>query len=315
MNDIEKIKIGFAIALLAGLFTLGPLVNESSFSLTLFSIGIKITTIYWIFVVLLSLSVYFYALTLIKSEKSNKIFQSVGNLTYALALFYPPFIVSIYLISILVNIITPILKLDFIINVITSVIASIVTFLSGYFVRKIQKLFKKEDDKQWTERIKAEEMTSFGKTKILYDSKLYDLVIVELWNVIELSFKRVFLQKAIPYSTKSTIQIIETIKKNKLLPSTLIEDLEKMRLLRNKAAHPTDELIISREDADKALKATEKILIIINNYKERCYFCQKEYPLEELEVEDINGDYFACKNCIKEHPDWKGEILALGMDP
>ena len=318
MSDIEKIKIGFAIALLAGLFTLGPLINGSSFSLFLFSLELKITTIYWIFVALLALSVYFYALTLIKTEKSNNIFQTVGNWTYALALFYPPFIISIYLISLLIDVIAPIFKSEGIFNILSTIasVLSIVVFLINLFsVYKTQQIFKKQDFKQWTERIKVEEITSLGKIKILYDSKLYDLVVTELWIVIERSFKRVFTQKAIPYSSKSPIQIIETIKKNKLLPSALIEELEKIKLLRNRIVHPTEELTINKEDADKAFRATEKILIIINNYKERCYFCHKEYPLEELEVEDINGDYFACKSCIKEHPDWKDEIFALGMDP
>ena len=70
MIELDKIKIGFAIALLAGLFTLGPLVNDSNFSFILFSMDIKLTIIYWIFASLLSLSVYFYALTLIRIEKS-----------------------------------------------------------------------------------------------------------------------------------------------------------------------------------------------------------------------------------------------------
>jgi hypothetical protein len=315
MNELDKLKIGFAIALLAGLFTLGPLVNESNFSFLLFTIDIKLTYIYWFFVAILSLSVYFYALTLVKIEKANNIFQSLGNWTYAIALLYPPFVITIYLISLLSNIIAPILKSSSVTFIIGIILGTMSSIIASILVNKIQVKFKKEGDKESAERIKSKEINSLEKSKILYQSEFYDLVIVELWNTVELSFKRVFLQKAIPFSPKSSIQIIDTIRKNKLLPTTLIDELEQLRIHRNKAAHPTDDLLISKQLADKALKTTEKILIAIDSYKEKCYYCNKEYPLNELEVEETNGDYFVCNNCLKEHPDWKDEIISLGMDP
>lgn len=314
MNDLDKIKIGFAIGLLAGLFTLGPLVNESAFSFSLFTIDIKLIYIYWVFVAILSLSVYFYALTLIKFEKVNNIFNLLGNWTYAIALLYPPFVITIYLISLLSIVIAPVLKSDNFNSIISTILSAISGFAVSFLANKIQKRFKKEGDIENADRIKSKEIDSLEKAKVLYKSEFYDLVIVELWNTIELSFKRVFLQKAIPFSPKSSIKIIETIRKNKLLPIALIDELDQLRILRNKAAHPTDDLRISKQLADKALMTTEKILITVDNFKEVCYYCHKAYSLKELEVEEINGDYFICSDCLKEHPDWKDEIISLGMD-
>ncbi len=314
MNELDKIKIGFAIALLAGLFTLGPLINESTFSFILFTLVIKLTYIYWGFVAILSFSVYFYALTMIKFEKVNYIFHSLGNWTYAFALLYPPIVITIYLISLLLNLIAPIISNN-ISLVLSLILGAISSTIASALANKIQKRFKKEGDKENAERIKSKEIDSLEKSKLLYKSEFYDLVIIELWNTVELSFKRVFLQKAIPFTPKSSIQIIDTIRKNKLLPPALIDELDQLRILRNKAAHPTDDLLISKQLADNALKTTEKILITIDNYKEECYYCHKEFPLKELEVEEINGDYFVCQNCLKEHPNWKDEIISLGMDP
>lgn len=315
MNELDKIKIGFAIGLLAGLFTLGPLVNESVFSFLLFTIDIKLIYIYWVFVAILSLSVYFYALTLIKFERANNFFNLLGNWTYAIALLYPPFVITIYLISLLSIAIASILKSNTFTSLITYILSTGSGFVASILANKIQKRFKKEGDRENADRIKSKEIDSLEKAKLLYKSEFYDLVIVELWNAIELSFKRVFLQKAIPFSPKSSIKIIETIRKNKLLPQSLIDELDQLRVLRNKAAHPTDDLRISKQLVDNALTTTEKILITVDNYKEVCYFCHKEYPLKELEVEELNGDYFICSDCIKKHPDWKNEIISLGMDP
>ena len=46
MNELDKIKIGFAIALLAGLFTIQPLLEESSLSFVVFTLNLELTTLY-----------------------------------------------------------------------------------------------------------------------------------------------------------------------------------------------------------------------------------------------------------------------------
>jgi len=315
MNELDKIKIGFAIALLAGLFTMQPLIEASAFSFDFFTINLKVTLLYWIFVSLLALSVYFYALALIKFEKLTSFFQGFGNWTYAISLLFPPFILTIYIISLLLKLISPIFKSDNITTSISFLLGITSSVFASFLVNKVQAKFKKEGDKQNAERMKAFEINSLKKAKTLFQSSYYDLVFIELWNTLELSFKRAFLQKAIPFPEKSAIKLIEIIKKNNLLPSNLVDELEAIRNLRNKSAHPQAGLSVSKQQAENAIRNTEKILIAIENYSEVCYYCQKEYPLSELEVEEINGDYYACKTCIKEHPDWKNEILSMGMDP
>jgi len=201
---------------------------------------------------------------------------------------------------------------------VTQFISILLNVVSGYIISiltiKTQAKFKKEGDIQNAEKIKLHEIESLEKAKTLYKSNYYDLVLIELWKTLEFSFERVFLMKAIPYSKKNAFKITETIKKNNLLPKELIDELEIIRNLRNKSAHPNSDLPVNQAQATSAINNTEKILIAIENYKEQCYFCQNEFPLTELEVEDINGDYYACKSCIKKHPNWKDEILSMGMD-
>lgn len=310
MNEIDKTKIGFAVAILASLFTFGPLLNENSTLLSFWGWEIKLRALYWCFAGLLALAVYCYALTLIRTKKVYDFFQLIGNWIYGITLLFPLFIIVIYLISLLSRI--AIAYIDFVTLI---VIVEIILIVSssvavGIFTYKIAMIFTKEDRKQNGEQIRQKEMDFLTRANSLFSIGYYDLVVVELWNAIDLSIQRFFLQLAIPYKP---FQLIETIKKNKLLDNDLVEKLSLLKKNRNNAAHGIKS--IDKETAEQAILLTEKLFVILEQHKEECYYCHKKFSLNELEVEDLNGDYFVCKACAKEHPNWKDEILDLGMDP
>lgn len=308
MNEFSKTKIGYSLALLAALFALSPLVNSSTFSFALFSYGISIHLIYWIFVGLLALTVYLYALSLIKEDKLYSSFHTIGNYTYAISLLFPPLVLTIFCISVFTTLL-PSKTLEIVLQI---VLSAIVGVFSNLLVNKIIVRLRKNEAKQDEARAKLAEYITLETAKKLIDTDMYDLAVIELWKTINLAFKRVLKSKAIPYDEKRPMEIINAIHKNKLLPFEMINKLHQLRDLRNKAAHTN--INISKDEVQEYIKFVEKILAVIDNYTEECYYCKNSFPLDKMEVEEINGDYYACKDCAKEHPNWKDEILSMGMD-
>lgn len=309
MNEFSKTKIGYSLALLAALFALSPLINSSTFSFALFSYDISIHLIYWIFVGLLALTVYLYAISLIKEE--NKLygkFHTIGNYIYAFSLLFPPAIFLLFGISL----ITSLLPSNISENIL-EIIFMIITLIGiGLGTKSVALKMNDSDAKRKEEQSKWAEYVTLETAKKLIDTDMYDLAVIELWKTINLAFKRVLKSKAIPYDEKRPMEIIHAIHKNKLLPSEIINRLHELRDLRNKAAH-TD-INISKDEVQEYIKFVEKILAVIDNYTEECYYCKNSFPLDKMEVEEINGDYYACEDCAKEHPNWKDEILSMGMD-
>lgn len=313
MTEISKIKIGFALALLAALFTLSPMANETELFFTMFSMEIKIRILYWIFVLLLAFSVYFYALALINEEKVHDISQKLGNYIYVMALLFPLLVLSIYIISTISTFLIGLSNSKLTGQILQLVLYTILGAYASILVQKIATKFRRVEDKQISERSKKVEIQLLEKAKKLSQTEMYDLSVIELWKALEMSFERTFSLMALPYDRKNLSKMIDLIKQYKLLPSTLLSELHSIRNIRNKAAHTSD--IVSKVEIQNAIKITEKILATIDGYKEKCYYCNNRFPLTELDVEDINGDYYVCKDCAMEHPNWKNEIFVLGMDP
>lgn len=312
MTEFSKTKIAYALALLAALFALSPLVNSSVFSFSFFSVEIKIQLLYWIFVGLLAVTVYMYALSLIKEENVHNTFHKTGNYIYAISLLFPPAVLAIYIISVITIFIinkSDSKEFGYVLQVVLSVGVGAIT---SVLTNKITTRFKTNEDKRKDSIEKLSEIMALERAKKMLDTEMYDLTTIELWKVIEMTFKRVFKARAIPYDDKKTYEIIGIIEKYKLLPKELIQELQYLRAMRNKSAHT--QVNVTKAEISKSILSVEKILAIVDNYTEECYYCRKNYPLDKMDVEEINGDYYVCEDCAKEHPNWKDEILSMGMD-
>lgn len=309
MNEFSKTKIGYSLALLAALFALSPLITSSSLGFLLFSYDVSIKFVYWVFVGLLAFTVYLYALSLIKEDKLYNRLHTIGDYTYAISLLFLPSIFILFLISL----ITSIISLDILMYAV-QLIAALATIISfALTVISTVKRFKRQEEKLKAEKSRIVEFALLDRAKKLSQDGMYDLTVIDLWNVIETSFNRFFEAKGISYDKKKPISFIGLIKENNLLPLSLIRELAVLRDMRNKSAHGVTENL-TKEQIDSMFVSVEKILVHIHEENENCYYCGKQFPKLELEEEELNGDYFVCKKCAKEHPNWKDEILSMGMD-
>jgi hypothetical protein len=107
MSEFNKIKIAFALALLGTLYTLNPIVLKyGDISFSFLGYGLKVQMVYFSFLTLLGISVYFYAIALISENKIFIFMQKGGNISYTISLLIPPLYISLYVISIIVEIVS-----------------------------------------------------------------------------------------------------------------------------------------------------------------------------------------------------------------
>jgi hypothetical protein len=140
MSEFTKAMIGFAIALLATLFTIHPIVvSSTAITFTLFSFPIKMAWFYYTAMGLFSASVYLYALAFM-SERASTVAERAGNILYACALLVPPVYLLLFASSFVAQLITqlaPHISSGWSINVITSVLSAILTVFSSRMLSRI----------------------------------------------------------------------------------------------------------------------------------------------------------------------------------
>ena len=218
MNEFSKTKIAYSLALLAALFALHPLTEKLSFNFSIFSLQISIEFIYWVFVGLLAFTVYFYAISLIKEDKLYNKFHIIGNFSYTLSLLFPPVIFFLIGISAL----TALLPSNFWKVFLESLFSTVLGLLMSMGISKIMKKMSVKEKLLSNIKAKNADFELLERAKKLSKDKMYDLTIIDLWNVVETSFYRMFEENGIVFDKKKPTSIINVIKEKTTLPSMLI---------------------------------------------------------------------------------------------
>ncbi len=314
MTDFNKVKIGFALALLGALFALNPIITSlGNFSYQLFSLNLKLIYAYWTFAILLGISVYFYAIALIGIENSFFDFtRKLGNLTYAFALFVPPIFFFLYAVSVITVLFTDLLKHPFAANIIEITFSALIGAFASFGIRTFFKLFSKRDRSEKVQSFSKQESDLLTRSRKLLNEDYYDISVSEAWKAIEVALRKAFYNLGIQEKYISGSNLIQRAEKTKMISGLQAEDLEFIRKMRNDAVHT--EVNISKDDAQKVIKISDKVIASLDKITERCYYCNSEHPISSLESDDFGGA-FICKNCLNKHPDWKDEMAEMGMSP
>ena len=309
MTDLDKIKVGFALALLGVLFTLNPIINQNiQFSFFLFGISLSIKLAFLILGVLLGSSVFFYATARIDDSFPFQLIKKAGHIAYSAGLLIPPFYILLFLVSVLTDFVSGITDSKFLTDVFNFlsavvVIGFVITFVFLLF-RKFVNMERDEKVREYSER----EIELLRRAKELFDKEYYDISLSESWKTIEIALKKAFVSRNISFNN-NPIRMVKIALEKKMLTNNQAEELFGIRKLRNAAAH--SDMNVSIDDAQNALDAADKILTSLNEKTEQCYYCNKEYPLSEMENHEKTGAS-VCKECIKTHPGWREELSSLG---
>jgi uncharacterized protein (UPF0332 family) len=310
MNDFTKLKIALALALLGPILTLnsliGPHVNKG-FSLV--NINIPILWPLLSFSILIGVTVYCYAFSLINEK--FQIFKNAANFVYVIALAIPPLYLLLYIVS------TISYYIDELINkpIYTNILEYSLIFLSGVIINLLISILfrqiKRKDKKEEIIQLSKIENEILHKVKSLFNDGYYDTVIIEAWKSIETSLKKILISENYTSDIKSITNMLQFAKDIGILNENYFKQLNVYRMLRNEIAH--NNAVVSKNEAEKMISLTEKIIIEFNSIVETCYFCNNKFSKKDMLIDD-HETYYVCKDCAKKKPDWKEYFLYMGMD-
>jgi HEPN domain-containing protein len=313
MNDFSKIKIPFSLALLAAMFAISPLIQKyGDVSYILFGMTITLNFIYLLFCISLGASVYFYAIGLVGDRPLFDLINKVGHIVYALALIVPPLFLILYPVSMIT---------DFLISAFRSTLFSKIVEYGGsvaigaaatFIGNLIFRAFASRDRKEKIDRLSVQENHLLSRARQLFQQGYYDLAATKSWKAVEVALNKTFETAGVRTRGQTINALLDLARKRELLNSREIEELMRVRQIRNTAVHT--ERRVTKEEAESVLDVSDKIIAALDKVTDRCYFCGNLFPLSSLESDDATGAS-VCKACAKKNPDWKDTLVAMGMDP
>lgn len=312
MSEFDKIKIGFALALLGVLFTLNPLITlHGDISYNLFGFPISVKMAFLVFAFLLGSSVYFYAIALIGENTALQFARKTGHATYASALLIPPLYLLLFIVSLIADHVLVLLKSVLASKILEISLAVTVGALANTVVVWLFRAFTRKERAEKAQRFTEQENATLSRAKQLFDQGYFDISVTESWKAIEISLKKAFMNQNINIKSGNAYRMLQNALQKEIITKKQAEDLSIIRKLRNDAVH-TD-LKVSEEDAHQALTIADKTIASLEKASEKCYYCGKYFLLSMIDSDDITGAAI-CKKCLKLHPNWKDELFDLGME-
>jgi HEPN domain-containing protein len=312
MAEFNKIKIPFALALLAAMFALNPLVNKyGEIAYLVFGFSVSINSIYLIFCSLLGASVYFYAIGLVGEKAIFEVANKIGHVTYAFALIVPPLFLFLYPVSLAAEIVVKFTQSPAFSNVIEYSLSGFVGIAASLISNFIIKTFSQRDKTEKVKKLSEQENQFLARANELFKQGYFDLAVTESWKAVEIALNKTFISIGEKRYPKNMRLILELAEKRKILKNNQVADLKMILRIRNNAVH-TEEHIDS-SIASNVLGISEKIIASLAGASESCYFCDKYFHTKDLETENMTGAS-VCAECAKKNPNWKDELIAMGMD-
>lgn len=266
MSDFTKAKIGFAIALLATLFTIHPIiVSATAFSFILFSLPITLAWFYHTAMGLFSASVYLYALALL-SDRTASVAERMGNILYACALLVPPLYLLLFLCSLIgrfVASLAPHIAANFWTGLISGVLSAV---LGVTIVPILSRFLNRRDRESQAEILNREEDFRIQRVASTFQAGYYDFALIQASQAIELALRRALLTRHVPVEPRTFQGLVNAALAAGIVPSEVKDDLDLVRRMRNRAAHPTEPLL--KEEAQEGIEKAQRILALINRGQE-----------------------------------------------
>jgi hypothetical protein len=262
MKNFLSEKVIFALTLLATLFAMSPIISEyGDLSYEIMNINISISLCYYTTLGVLGLSVYLYSFNMISETRRLPILK-IADMIYTAALFIPVVFGLWWLISIFIKL--NIFQSDISKNIFTTLSTFIVASIVQVYMRKIIKELGNRDKKRYSEQLSDNEIKSFDKATRLLGLNLYSASIIEAFSGLEFSVKKIMNNKNVIYDKKD-IKLFDLAISKKFIPEEYKIDIETIRILRNKAAHPTEIDVITKQDAEDVLNKVKAIFTELNN--------------------------------------------------
>lgn len=261
-KDDAKDKALFAVGLMAAFLTFSSYKEElSKIHLKIGQTAPTLSSLFLVFIIALSLSAYFYALSYLKYSYPRfqnlfvfKIFTFLANFLYSFGLSFPLLIFVLWIAPVMPIIPPKLVSAMAIFDIFG--IAAVVIFSVTNAISKQKNLKKLE-----IENIDRNKAISLQRALSLFNGKFYNESVIESFRLLEIFLREILLKKLSIYTEGiSPSRIIHTATKNKILDGDLAKKIDELRKMRNFAVHGNKSL--SRREAEKALKIVKLVLEI-----------------------------------------------------
>lgn len=257
MSEFDKAKIAFALALLATVFTVHPIVApELGRTFDVAGVSLALRWFYLGFIALLVLSVYCFSWDMLSGRPVSRL-RDAGTLLYAGALVLPLFTGGLAAVGWIAGKILPFAeRIADASSLIFSVAAALVAIRKVFEVRT---LIVKLDTEVREARAVAAEASHLNRAEEMLKLGHHDLAAIEAWRAIEVAVSTALFRRtpAVPVAVQPKAQLDQAIKLG-VVPEAYAESAHWLRQLRNKAAHGGGS--IPHDDAEQAIRKAVSIL-------------------------------------------------------
>jgi len=263
MNEFTRNKIAFAVALLAALFTITPILSEiGSWGYKVFSLTLRVNHLYYFLSALLTLAVYIYGLQFL-TERPFKQLRVTGDLFYAIALISPPLYVSLYLLTLIGSLLAKLFQAPGAADILISIANVLLGIIGAQLTNRLVKAFSRKDRQARVENIQKEEVSILARARQLFNDGYFDLTVVECFKAIELTLRKALVARDIPVGRINPRVLMEKAHHQELIPPELFERIDQLRDLRNSISHQNAS--VTQLQAEQALATTDRILAAIES--------------------------------------------------
>lgn len=253
MSDFTKEKIAFAVALLATIFTITPVLDAlGSAGFQLFGFALQVKHLFYLISASLGLSVYCYGIQFI-TERPLKVTRIVGDTFYALAIVAPVLYLLLFGGVRLASAIGAVLNSGaarVLSEVFTSFLAGVVTVLLDRFLRLA---LKRKEQQSAVAGLQEQGVARLRRAEELDAAGHHDLAVVEGFRALESAARR----EAIGQERPLPRQWLDELRA-RLPTEDLRAAFERLRRARNTAVHAVEP--VSAEQAREGLATASKIL-------------------------------------------------------
>jgi len=259
VTEFTKLKMAFSVALLAALFTLRSLFDRvSGYTFTFLGFDIELLLLYYLFAGALGLSAYCFALELLAGRSASPLAQKAGNTFYALAVLMPPAFIAVFLIAHASGRLAgwmgdPAYGIAFSVAMLLLVAA-----LGVYVLRSLGRAIGERDRSFTVNQLGDEEAASLTKATGLLEAGLYDLAVVQSFQTIETSLRRLLLARGVAPRRWTMKEIIATAQRHDLISDADRQVLHDIRVLRNGVIHEARE--VDRTETEDVIDATRRVV-------------------------------------------------------
>lgn len=252
-------KVGFIIGFIAVIIALYPFKQTlDSIKINLLIVSPSLTLLIAIFLGLLFLSIYFYALNYIRYDFPSllniewlRFIEFLAHLMYFIAFLYPLFVLAVWVLSLIINLFPQISIKE--VYYILLVLSSASLVLISIFIQ-ILKIRGKEEELY--ERVKH-----FSKrSSELYQKGSHDFIFLYLYNsLVKLIQLKLTKRLGSDIDKISTIELIELAHRRKLISKDDLYFINELRALRNQVAHRDRRDIFTKKKIEPFIKRANEI--------------------------------------------------------